>query len=162
MQSISYTTSILTFYLKGELSLDRNFLVLKNPNTLLKLIPLGTKTESIPVDQLSSVSSNFKLRFGTLLKGFILAAIGLYLLTEYPLLGLLLSLVGVNTGITAFETVLLIRTTSASGRRIPFLIFERDQAALAEAQIRGMISDRLDDTNNRVQTDRIVAAINNK
>ena len=36
------------------------------------------------------------------------------------------------------------------------------KAEEAEKQIRQIISDRLDDTNNRVQTDRIVDAINNK
>ena len=45
---------------------------------------------------------------------------------------------------------------------VSFLIFEKAKAELAESQIRQIISDRLDDTNNRVQTDRIVDAINNK
>lgn len=65
-------------------------------------------------------------------------------------------------GITAFETILMIKTTVGDIKEISFLIFEKAKAELAESQIRQIISDRLDDTNNRVQTDRIVDAINNK
>ena len=71
-------------------------------------------------------------------------------------------LVGANKAITAFETILSIKTTAGDIKEISFLIFEKSKAEEAEKQIRQIISDRLDDTNNRVQTDRIVNAINNK
>lgn len=71
-------------------------------------------------------------------------------------------LIGANKVITAFETVLTIKTTAGDMKNISFLIFEKAKAELAETKIRQIISDRLDDTNNRVQTDRIVDAINNK
>ena len=43
MQKIEFMTSLLTFYLKGEISTEQNFLTLKVPNTILTLIPLGRK-----------------------------------------------------------------------------------------------------------------------
>ncbi len=162
MRPIQYMTSLLTFYLKGEISYDHNFVNLKKPNTILKLIPLGAKKESVPVDQLASVESSFKLHFGSLLKGLIIAVVGLCLLAESPVQGLLLVLIGANMGITAFETVLMIKTTAADIKNVSFLIFEKEKAEQAETQIRGIISNRLDDTNDRVQTDRIVEAIVNK
>lgn len=162
MQPIQYMTSLLTFYLKGEIRQEQNFVNLKKPNTILSLIPLGAKKDSIPVSQLSSVESNFKLRFGSLLFGAIIAIIGLCNIAESFIGALILMLIGTNKAITAFETILTIRTTSGSIKSISFLIFEKSKAELAETQIRQIISDRLTDTNNRVQTDRIVDAINNK
>ena len=67
MQPIQYMSSLLTFYLKGEIRQEQNFVNLKRPNTILSLIPLGAKKDSIPVNQLSSVESNFKLHFGSFL-----------------------------------------------------------------------------------------------
>ena len=71
-------------------------------------------------------------------------------------------LIGANKIITAFETVLTIKTTAGDVKNISFLIFDKAKAEDAEKQIRQIISDRLDDTNNRTQTDRIVDAINQK
>ena len=162
MQPIQYMTSLLTFYLKGEIRQEQNFVNLKKPNTILSLIPLGAKKDSIPVSQLSSVESNFKLRFGSLLFGVIIAIIGLCMISDNFISALILMAIGVNKAITAFETILIIRTTSGSIKYISFLIFEKSKAEQAETQIRQIISDRLVDTNNRIQTDRIVDAINNK
>ena len=162
MQTIQYMTSLLTFYLKGEIRQEQNFVNLKKPNTILSLIPLGAKKDSIPVSQLASVESNFKLHFGSLLWGAIITIIGLCILSSSFLFSLILILVGGNKAITAFETILSIKTTAGDVKNISFLIFEKAKAEEAEKQIRQIISNRLDDTNNRVQTDRIVDAINNK
>lgn len=162
MQPIKYMTSLLTFYLKGEICQEQNFVNLKKPNTILSFIPLGAKKESIPVNQLASVESNFKLRFRRLLGGVIIGLLGALLLESAPVLAGLIMLLGANRGITAFETELTIKTTSGDAKNISFIIFEKGKANEAERQIRQIISDRLDDTNNRVQTDRIVDAINSK
>ncbi len=162
MQPIQYMSSLLTFYLKGEIRQEQNFVNLKRPNTILSLIPLGAKKDSIPVNQLSSVESNFKLHFGSFLIGAIIAIIGLFMFSQSFILALILLLIGANKAITAFETLLVIKTTSGDSKVIPFLIFEKSKAEQAEMQIRIIISDRLDDTNNRVHSDRIIEAINNK
>ena len=155
-------TSLLTFYLKGEIRQDQNFVNLKKPNTILSLIPLGAKKDSLPVSQLASVESNFKLHFGSLILGAIIAVVGLSMIADSFIFALILTLIGVNNAIAAFETVLTIKTTAGDAKDISFLVFEKAKAELAETQIRQIISDRMDDTNNRVQTDRIVDAINNK
>ncbi len=162
MQTIRYMTSLLTFYLKGEIQQEQNFVNLKKPNTILGLIPLGAKKDSIPVTQLASVESSFNLHFGRLLIGVIIAIVGFSMLADSFMMGLILLIVGANQAITAFETVLTIKTTAGDIKTISFLIFDKGAAELAEKQIRQIISDRLDDTNNRRQTDRIVEAINNK
>lgn len=162
MESVRYMSSLLTFYLKGEIRQEQNFVNLKKPNTILGLIPLGAQKTSIPVTQLSSVESNFKLHFGLLILGIIIAMAGLVGDFGNLIVSLVLMLIGANVVINAFEIILTVKTTAGDAKNISFLIFEKSKAKLAETQIRQIISDRLDDTNNRVQADRIVDAINNK
>ena len=83
MRSIQFMTSLLTFYLKGEISQDDKFIKMKKPNTILALIPLGAKKESVPVSQLASVDSNFKLHLKSLLVCYYLL---LLLILEYYML----------------------------------------------------------------------------
>lgn len=162
MLTIKYITSILTFYLRGEISYDKNFVYLKKPNTILALIPLGAKKETIPVSQLSTVETNFKLSLKRLIIGLIITILGISFLSKEPFKSTIITIIGINNIITAFETILTIQTTSGDQKDISILIFEKAKADKVEGEIRKIISDRLDDTNNRAQTDRIVEAINNK
>lgn len=62
MRKIQYMTGLLTFYLKGEIKVEQNFLRLSRPNTILALIPLGSEKNSIPVTQISAIDSSFKVK----------------------------------------------------------------------------------------------------
>ena len=77
METISFMTSLLTFYLKGEIKQEQNFIRFKVPNTILTFIPLGSVKETVPINQISSVGTSFKLLFKSFLVGVILAFIGL-------------------------------------------------------------------------------------
>jgi hypothetical protein len=164
MKTITYMTGLLTFYLKGEITAEQNFLKLKIPNTILTLIPLGAKKDNVPVNQISSVSSNFKLLFKDFVVGIIEVLIAFSLFSDSALWGLILLLVGASTIITSFKTELNISTTSSVQYIIPFLIFEKSNAEQAEQMINDIISNRLSDTNNRqvteASTNAIVNAIN--
>ena len=52
--------------------------------------------------------------------------------------------------------------TSGQMKVIDFFIFDKKKAELAAKQINEMISNRLNDTNGRQQTDKIIEEINNK
>ena len=112
MNTITYMTGLLTFYLRGEISTDQNFLKLKIPNTILALIPLGARNESIPVQQLATVSSNFKL----ILKNFIIGAIEVMIafssFSSSAVMGIILLLLGASTIINSFITRLRVDTTA--------------------------------------------------
>lgn len=167
--TIQYIKSLLTFYIKGEISIDDSFVNLKDPNTILSLIPLGAKKETIAIDQITSTQSNFKLKFGRLLLGIILVFIGVRLLVElnghFGILPLLVSLIliilAVNLILGAFQVYLEIYMTSGRERFLHFWIFEKAKAAEVEQTLNAYISKRLNDTNARRQTDRIVEAIGN-
>ena len=49
MQPVTYMTSLFTFYLKGEIKSEQNFISFKVPNTILGLIPLGAQTEKFTI-----------------------------------------------------------------------------------------------------------------
>lgn len=163
MQTIRYMTGLLTFYLKGTITVEQNFLKLKVPNTILTLIPLGSRNHSIPVHQLSSVASSFHLNLKNFLVGIIETLIGLAFLGDSIAFALVLLLVGISTVITSFITQLVVDTTSGTTYVIPFLIFEKAKAEQAEQIINDMIANRLNDTNNRqvteAQTSVLVDAI---
>lgn len=164
MKTITFITSILTFYMKGEIAFEQNFIRLKDPNSILGLIPLGAKKESIAINQISSTQSNFKVKFGKLIIGIVLAIIALNMLSQDDGFAafLILVVIAVNTVLNAFEVDLQINMTSGQARLIDFFIFEKSKAIQAEQAINALIANRLNDTNNRQQTDRIVDAINSK
>lgn len=162
MNSIRYITSLLTFYLKGEISTEQNFVKFKEPNTILGLIPLGARKESVAINQIASTQTNFKLKFGKLLIGIILAILAVTMLPNSVALGIILFVIAANSIIDAFEIDLKVNMTSGQVKLIDFFIFEKGKAEQAEFQINALIAGRLDDTNTRQQTDRIVDAINNK
>ena len=166
METIKYITSLLTFYLKGQIKSDQNFIIFKNPNTILGLIPLGSKTDKYPINQISSVSTNFKMKFLKLVLGIIAIVLAFTMLSEPDegaIFGMIVFLIiGINWIIDAFEVDLTVTTTSGQEKIIDFFIFEKGKAVLAEKRINELITGRLSDTNVRQQTDRVVDAINNK
>ena len=142
METISFMTSLLTFYIKGEIKAEANFLKLRTPNTLLTLIPLGSRKNNIPINQIAEASTSFKLLFRHFLAGLIELVVGLATLGNVLLLGLILMLVGVCTIINSFQTL---------------LIFEKSTAERAADSILAMIASRMDDTNTRMQTEKQMA-----
>lgn len=96
MTSIKYMTSLLTFYLKGEIRTEKNFIQFKTPNTILGLIPLGAKTEKFTIDQISSTTTNFRLRLKYLIFGIFWLLIAVSCLSDSDTLaaGLICLLLG--------------------------------------------------------------------
>lgn len=162
MNTINYMTSLLTFYLKGEIKSEQNFIVIKTPNTIFKLIPLGKREEKYIINQIASTTTNFNIKIGSLIGGLFLALLAFSFVNISIIFVVIMLLIGINTIIGAFDVKLVISMTSGQFRVINFLVFEKSKAKLAEMQINNMITGRLDDTNTRQQTDRIIDAINNK
>lgn len=158
METINYMTSFLTFYLKGEIKQDKNFVKLTIPNTILAFIPLGSHKKTIAINQIASVDTDFKLYFKNLVYGIIEVIIGFATIAAG--VGIIFLLLGILTILNSFQTVLSLNLTSGECWALPFVIFEKAKAEKAAEQINELISGRLDDTNNREQTDRIVDAIN--
>ena len=123
MTSIKYMTSLLTFYLKGEIRTEKNFIQFKTPNTILGLIPLGAKTEKFTIDQISSTTTNFRLRLKYLIFGIFWLLIAVSCLSDSDTLaaGLICLLLGINNIIDAFEINLIATTTAVREHLIGFI-----------------------------------------
>ena len=67
----SFITSYLTFYLKASITLEGVFIKTSNPNTILKVIPMGSQNKTIPVYHVASVDSSFRLDFKSFAWGII-------------------------------------------------------------------------------------------
>ncbi len=175
MTTIHFITGLMTFYLKGEISKDDNFIYLKMPNTILGVIPLGRIEKQLMVNQIASTSVGFRLILRNLIIGLVEFILGL-LLWQSPLIGFLVILLGIATMIGAFQTTLVLNLTSGERIDICFLVFEKKKAYDAVNMINEAIYKRIDDTNTRKvaewqtekfrdignsRTDRIVDAINN-
>lgn len=164
MNTVTFMTSLLTFYLKGEIRQEQHFIKLKCPNTILSFIPLGAKKESIPIEQISSVSADFRVQLKSLLIGILMAFIGIAILMSPQFIwGLILLVIGASNIISAFQTELTIDMTSGKSWIINFLVFEKSKAEQAAEQIEQLISRRYDATDvglhTEKQTDAIVNAI---
>lgn len=169
MEKIKFMTSLLTFYLKGEIGQQDNFIKLKIPNTIFGLIPLGSHGENLPINQISMVGSSFHLLIGRFLLRVILAFIGLACFESSLPFGFIMLIIGVLTAINSFQTILLIDLTSGRSITLSFVVFEKSKAVQAAYDINKLISERIDDTNARQQTDRLISdndrivnAINNR
>ena len=67
-------------------------------------------------------------------------------------------LLGINNVVNAFIINLVVTTTAGQQKIISFLIFDKQKANQAAEQINAMIAGRLDDTNTRQQTNRVIDA----
>lgn len=163
MFSISFITSYLTFYLKGLIGIDGDFIKIQTPNTILKLIPLGKNSRTIPIPQVSEVGTDFSLDFKAFIIGLLVTFGGYSMLTSkggsVPA-GIIIILIGALMAISAFQTLLVIHNTAGQSIIIPFIIFEKAKAENCKDTLNNMIVSRHNDTNVRMHTDRQINSQN--
>ena len=86
---ITFMISLLLFYMKGEIRMEQNFIKTKLPNAIL-FIPFGTKRKSIPINQISSVNSNFSLNPKSFICGLVALIAAIICLGGSPAWGIIL------------------------------------------------------------------------
>lgn len=156
METITFMSSVITFYIKGEIAAEQNFVGFKIPNRL-GLIPLGSNDERIPITQISLVRMTIKAKSFWCVVGALLTFVNFLVFTEMPSFRcILLLLLGIAMIICSLRKCLDIDLTSGRVIRIPFVVFEWNKADYAAALISDLISNRLDDTNVRIHTDRSI------
>lgn len=156
----SFITSYLTFYLKATIALEGQFIKLSNPNTILKVIPLGAENKTVPIEQVSSVDDSFSMSFGSFVWGIIFSLIGFIMLGTSFIGGLILAIYGILTLLSSFQTVLTLNLASGVSHKINVVIFEKSNILECKSTIEGIIQRRYDDTNVTSNTDRIIDAMN--
>lgn len=155
----SFIVSYLTFYLKASVALEGDFIKLSNPNTILKVIPLGAENKTVPVDQLSSVDDSFRLDFKAFLWGVLFAVIGFSMLDASFLGGLILAGYGILTVLSAFQTILTLNLTSGQSLKVSVAVFEKANLLNCKNTIETLVQNRYNNTNVAANTDRLIDAM---
>lgn len=158
----SFITSYLTFYIKASVALEGNFIKTSNPNSILKVIPLGSTNKTIPVEQISSVNDSFRLDFKSFIWGIIISFFGLSSIKSSLVMGLVTLVYGFLTVLSSFQTNLELHLTSGTTHRISVVIFEKANLLSCKDTIEKLILRRYDDTNVTANTDRVIDALNKK
>lgn len=70
----TFSTSLLVFWVKGKISIDSRFLKVKVPNTVMGVIPLGSKEDIIPLKTISNIQIDTTYKLAPLIIGGFLAA----------------------------------------------------------------------------------------
>lgn len=161
----SFIMSYLTYYLKATVSLEGNFIKVSNPNTILKVIPLGAQNRTIPVEQVSTVDDSFKLDLKSFFWGLLFALIGMNMLSDSFFGGLILGAYGILTVLSSFQTVLTLGLTSGQVHPISVAVFEKEKAMQCKEDIQALINQRSQATDvgkhTAEQTDRLIDAMTN-
>ncbi|MGQ7358210.1 hypothetical protein ACTGWZ_03645 [Streptococcus suis] len=158
----SFIVSYLTFYLKASVMLEGDFVKVSNPNTILKVIPLGSKNKTIPVEQISTVDDSFRLDFKSFLWGVLFVIIGFGIMGDSFVGGLILAAYGIVTVLSSFQTYLTLNFTSGGYYTVNAVVFEKENLLSCKETIEGLIQRRYNNTNNTANTDRIIDALNKK
>ena len=141
--NFQFMVSLLLFYMKGEVNIEKNMVRASFPNTIFKLIPLGKTNKTIPVNQISSIDDSFRLDVKAFILGIIAVIFGFSVLSDSVLFGVLLLVYGVSTVVSSFETILVVYSTAGVPFVISFVIFEKEKAL----QIKGEL-DRITNYHN--------------
>ena len=118
-------------------------------------IPLGSKKFSVAINQIASVDSEFKLLFKNLIVGIIELVVAFFLFTNAErdsatiVLDIIILILGISTVINSFQIHLNINTTSGQLYYISAFIFQKGKLNNIESTLNNLISNRMDDTNNR-------------
>lgn len=156
METITFMSSVIAFYSKGEITAEQNFVRFKIPNRL-GLIPLASNDERIPITQISLVKITHKVRPFWFIVGFLLTFVGFLVFTEtLSFMCILVMILGIAMIVCSLRRCLVIDLTSGRIISIPFVVFEWSKANHAAALINDLISNRIDDTNVRIHTDRSI------
>lgn len=151
MESVTILTSLLFVWLKARIDFEENFIKIKNPNSILGFIPLGSKKFSVAINQIASVDSNFKLLFKNLIIGIIELIISFVCFNDSGtiIVGIILLILAISTIINSFQIHLNINTTSGQVYFISAFIFQKGKLSSIETSLNELISNRMNDTNNR-------------
>ena len=133
--NFQFMVSLLLFYMKGEVNIEKNMVRASFPNTIFKLIPLGKTNKTIPVNQISSIDDSFRLDVKAFILGIIAVIFGFSVLSDSVLFGILLLVYGVSTVVSSFETILVVYSTAGVPFVINFVIFEKEKALQIKAEL---------------------------
>ena len=162
---VSFFSNVIAQKDKGYVECNGNLLNIYAPEIALGLLPGAARKQSVPVNQISSVSSGFQANGGRIIGGLILLFTGranlfspLFLVA---LIFLALGVIVLLNGLQDQVTITMARNTIC----IRISCLDKGKAEQIVELVNNAISGHMDDMNVRTNvnsaTDRVVDAINN-
>lgn len=134
------THSVVLFFLKSTFQLTTKRLIIRIPNVFLLFFPFGSKVETYPLRNVSSVVSVFRLKFVKLAFGGLILVIGLNLLTE-SLFGVLVLLLGALIIVDSLVLGIIVRAAGGEISAYRIALWQKDLADRLVNQINQAIAD---------------------
>lgn len=159
-----FSVSLLTPWVKGNMSVDEGFLRIKMQNTIMfGLIPAGMQKDTSPLQSLSNVYTSKAYNLKRIGLGALVALIGILILGDSVVSGIVLALIGAVILFSGIQTAFAYERAGIE-KKILLPFFEANHAEEFEEQVIGAMKAFQDDRNVRVHTqnssDQIVGAIN--
>ncbi|MBT2580990.1 hypothetical protein J7E43_27120 [Bacillus sp. ISL-8] len=146
MKKVEFSTSLLFFWVKGEVEIDNRFVKTKLPNTILGFIPAGKDQQNIPLKNISGAMLSTQFFIKPFIIGLILLLIGLGSLGDSFILGLILLILGIGIAGNGIQTILNIEKAGTSYLiSVPF--FEKQKMQLLNDSIHDALAEDTDKTD---------------
>lgn len=111
----------------------------KSPNTLLRVIPLGSNTQTIPLRNIASVETSTKFNLGSLVWGLVFAFIGLACIQSNILLALLFILLAAANLANTMSAQLDFVNQAGGRNTVVVSILEKDRLMNLAQQIQQLV-----------------------
>lgn len=153
MKKVSFSISLLFFWIKGEVEVDTRFVKTNLSNTILGFIPLGKDQQNIPLKNISGSMLSTKYLAKPLFIGFILFFIGF--IEIYSITGVLTMLIGAAIFLSGIKTNLVIEKAGTPySISVPF--FEKSKMTQLNEYIHEALAHDTDKTDLNLFFDRKV------
>ena len=146
MKEISFSTSLLFFWIKGAVEVDNRFVKTNLSNTILGIIPAGKDQQSIPLKNISGSMLSTKYNIKAIIIGLILLLIGLNSLDDSFIGGLIWLIIGVEVTGSGIQTVLNIEK-SGSPYYVSVPFFEKPKMVELNQCINTALAEDTDKTD---------------
>jgi len=162
-RSVSFSLSLLFFWIQGSISVDRHFVMIDTRNTILGIIPAGSNSQSIPLSNISNASLYTSYKIGRMILGFLIFLWGFFEFTKEgdPIGGIIILFIAILLIGNGIVTVLAIgRAGSDYYVSVPF--YEKTKMIEISDAINDMLIYTEDKKDVTANSDRIIDAINSR
>ncbi|MFJ7665613.1 hypothetical protein ACIQXI_00810 [Lysinibacillus sp. NPDC097195] len=113
MKQISFSISLLFFWVKGSVEVDNRFVKTNLSNTILGFIPAGKDEQSIPLKNISGSMLSSKYNIKAILIGLFLIFTSLGYIGASFIAGLILLIIGIGIAGSGLKTILTIEKSGS-------------------------------------------------
>ncbi|RDV27799.1 hypothetical protein [Lysinibacillus capsici] len=146
MKKISFSTSLLFFWVKGAVEVDNRFVKTNLSNTILGFIPAGKDEQSIPLKNISGSMLSSKYNLKAIIIGLFFALLGLSSIGESFFGGLIWLIIGVGIAGSGIQTILNIEK-SGTPYYISVPFFEKTKIKELNQYIHAALAEDTDKTD---------------